>query len=99
MLALKNILLGLASVLGIVLETYFWVVIIACVLTWVGANPYNPIVRILRALTEPVFYKIRKLLPFVYVNGMDFSPIIVILAITFLKYALVSTIQGYALGL
>ncbi len=97
MLAFRNILLGLSSVLGIVLNAYLWIVLIACVLTWVGASPYNPIVRVIRALTEPVFYRVRKLLPFVYAAGMDFSPVIVILAITFLKYALVSTISEYAL--
>ena len=43
MLAVNNILLGLAYVLDTALELYFWIVLIACVLTWVSANPYNPI--------------------------------------------------------
>lgn len=98
MLAVKNVLLGVSYVLDAVLSAYFWIVIIACVLTWVGANPYNPIVRVLRNLTEPVFFRVRKLLPFVYAAGLDFSPVVVVLLIQFIKIAIVSTIEGYALG-
>ena len=98
MLAVNNVLLGIATVLNSVLDIYFWIVLVACVLTWVGANPYNPIVRILRTLTDPVFYRVRKYLPFVYAAGMDFSPVVVILFIQFLKYAVIRTLIQYAGG-
>ena len=48
-------------------------VIIAAVITWVRPDPYNPIVRTLRLLTEPVFYRVRKWLPFTYSSGLEFS--------------------------
>ena len=99
MLAVNNILLGLAYVLDTVLELYFWIVLIACVLTWVSANPYNPIVRVLKAITEPVFFRVRRLLPFVYAAGIDFSPVVVVLLIKFVQIGLVKTIRDYALGI
>lgn len=81
MIVVANTMSAIALVLGSLLSLYFWIVIIAAVLTWVRPDPYNPIVRTLRALTEPVFYRVRKWLPFTYSSGMDFSPVVVLLAI------------------
>lgn len=60
---LGNILFAVARVLDTLLTLYFWVVIISALLTWVRPDPYNPVVRTLNALTEPVLYRIRKWLP------------------------------------
>lgn len=99
MLAVNNILLGVAYILDTVLEVYFWIVLIACVMSWVNASPYNPIVRVLRALTEPVFRKVRRVLPFVYAAGIDFSPVVVVLLAKFIQIGVVKTIRDYALGM
>lgn len=63
MFVLGNILFAVAQVLDTLLTLYFWVVIISALLTWVRPDPYNPVVRTLNALTEPVLYRIRKWLP------------------------------------
>lgn len=76
---------ALMGIVGIVLNLYFWVVIISALLTWVRPDPYNPIVRFLRAITEPVFYRVRRLMPFVMIGGFDLSPIVVLLAIQFVQ--------------
>ncbi len=89
---LGNFFLAIAKVLDIVLTLYMWVVIISALLSWVNPDPYNPIVRTLRNLTEPVFYRIRRTAPFVMVGGIDLSPLIVILAIVFLKQFLVNSL-------
>ena len=99
MIVLANTLSAVAMLLGTVLNLYFWIVIIAAVLTWVRPDPYNPIVRTLRALTEPVFYRVRKWLPFVYTSGMDFSPVIVLLAIELLNRIVIRSLAQYALTL
>lgn len=72
-------------VINAVLGLYFWVVIASAVLSWVSPDPYNPIVRAIRSLTEPVFYRIRKALPFTYTSGIDFSPFVVVLGIKFIQ--------------
>ncbi len=72
-------------VVDTVLSLYFWVIIAGVVLSWVNPDPYNPIVRGIRALTEPVFYRIRKWMPFTYISGIDFSPFVVILGIKFVQ--------------
>lgn len=96
MLVLSNFIQAIASVLDTVLTLYFWIVIISALLSWVNPDPYNPIVRILRNLTEPVFYRVRRWLPFTYMSGIDFSPIVVLLAIQFIKVFLVRTLYQFA---
>ena len=68
-----------------ILSLYFWIVLAGVILSWVNPDPYNPIVRGIRALTEPVFYRIRKWMPFLYTSGIDFSPIVVVLGIKFIQ--------------
>ncbi len=96
MIVLSNFIQAIASVLDTVLTLYFWIVIISALLSWVNPDPYNPIVRILRNLTEPVFYRVRRWLPFTYMSGIDFSPIVVLLAIQFIKVFLVRTLYQLA---
>ena len=68
----------------IVLNLYMWVVIIAALITWVQPNPYNPIVRFLSNVTEPVYRVIRRYIPTTF-GGFDIAPIILILIIQFLQ--------------
>ena len=99
MIVVANTMSAIALVLGSLLSLYFWIVIIAAVLTWVRPDPYNPIVRTLRALTEPVFYRVRKWLPFTYTTGMDFSPVVVLLSIELFNRIVVASLAQYALAI
>ncbi len=99
MIIIANTLSAIALVLGSLLNIYFWIVIIAAVLTWVRPDPYNPIVRTLRLLTEPVFYRVRKWLPFTYTSGLDFSPIVVLLAIELVNRIVIASLAQYAIAL
>lgn len=85
---MANILIGLGNLLDIILMAYLWIVIIGALLSWVNPDPYNPIVRFLYAATEPVFSWFRRKLPFLRAGGVDFTPVIVIAVIYFLKWAL-----------
>ena len=99
MIVLANTLSAVALVFGSLLSLYFWIVIIAALLTWVRPDPYNPIVRALRTMTEPVFYRVRKWLPFTYSNGMDFWPVVVLLAIELFNRIVVASLAQYAMTL
>jgi len=98
MYILGNILIGLGNVLDIILSIYMWIVIIGALISWVNPDPYNPIVRFLRGATYPLFAWIRRRLP-LSLGGIDFSPVIIIAGIVFLRYALARTIieTGYRL--
>ena len=77
------------------IQLYQWVIIAAVISSWlVGfgiVNAYNPtarmILRALHGLTEPVFGPVRRILP--PIGGLDLSPLIVLLLISFLQYAAV----------
>ena len=95
MFIISNFIIALARVLDIGLSLYMWIIIAQAVISWVNPDPYNPIVRFLHSVTEPVLYNIRRMIP-VYFGGLDFSPIIVILAIIFLKTFLVQSLMQLA---
>jgi YggT family protein len=92
---MNNFLIAIAKVLDIVLSIYMWIVIARAVLSWVSPDPYNPIVRFIHKVTEPVLYQIRRRIP-VNFGGIDFSPIIVFLAIIFLQRFVVHSLYGLA---
>jgi YggT family protein len=84
----------IAALLIEVLEIYKWIVIAAVIVSWLTAfnviNQYNnfvrTVLRILIALTEPVFRQIRRVIP--PMGGLDLSPIIVFVVIWFLQYTI-----------
>jgi YggT family protein len=98
MLVLKNLLIAVATVIDYVLVFYMFIIIARAVLSWVSPDPYNPIVRFIHNVTEPVLYQIRKRIPMMY-GGIDFSPIIVILIIIFLRIFVVNSLEGLAVSL
>lgn len=96
MIIASNFLSALAKVLSLLLESYLWIVVAAAVVTWVNAAPWNPIVRFLRGMTEPVYRRLHRWLPFLVAGGLDFSPLILIAIIYFLQVFLVGTLEGWA---
>jgi len=88
---LGNLVLAVANILDILLSIYFWIVIIAALISWVNPDPYNPIVRFLYSVTEPVFRPIRRLIGF-RLGPIDISPLIVILAIMFIQRFLIHSL-------
>jgi YggT family protein len=97
MFMLGNFLMALAKLINFVLGAYIWVVIARAVITWVNADPYNPIVRFLYQVTDPLLVRIRRFVPIM--GSLDLSPMILILIIVFLQSFLVPTLQQIALGL
>lgn len=91
MFVLGNLVLAVANILDILLSIYFWIVIIAALISWVNPDPYNPIVRFLYSVTEPVFRPIRRLIGF-RLGPIDISPLIVILAIMFIQRFLIHSL-------
>ena len=93
-----NLVLAFANIVNLVLQAYFWIIIARAVLSWVNPDPFNPIVRFLYRVTEPVLRPIRRRLPTMQM-GLDLSPMLVILAIYFLQVFLVESLRDLALSL
>ena len=93
MFVLTNFLVALAKVIELALDIYMWIIIFRAVISWVNPDPYNQLVVFLYRVTEPVLRPIRRIMPVpIRETGIDFSPVLVILLILFLKYFLVDTI-------
>ena len=98
MFIVAHFLNAAAVVVDYVLIIYMWIVVARAVMSWVNADPYNQIVRFIHNVTEPVLQWTRARLPVVY-SGIDMSPIVVFLAIIFLRKFLVGSLYGMAAGL
>jgi YggT family protein len=72
-----------AHFLAQVIDLYTVVVFIAVVVSWFQLAPDNPVVRVTRALTEPVLAPIRALIP--PAGGLDFSPMILLILLRIVR--------------
>lgn len=98
MFIFSNFLVAAAKVLSLVLSIYMWIIIARAVLSWVNPDPYNPIVRFIHNMTEPVLYQIRRRLPVVF-GGIDLAPVVVLVAILFLEHFVVASLFELAAGM
>ncbi|MBT3257224.1 MAG: YggT family protein [Deltaproteobacteria bacterium] len=96
MFVIGNFLAAIAKILDIALTLYMWIIIVRAVISWVNPDPRNPIIRFLNTVTEPVLYRIRRLLPISF-GGIDFSPILVLLVIIFVQSFLVRSLAEMAM--
>jgi YggT family protein len=98
MFVVSNFLVALAQILELAVQVYWWILLGRVIVSWVNADRYNPIVRFLYTATEPVLYRVRRVIPATF-GGVDFSPIIVLLGLVFLETFIVGTIRDIAMQL
>ena len=90
--ALGNVLVGLGHGLGVLLQVYGYVLVARAVVSWVSADPRNPIVRFLHRATDPPLRVIRGMLP---VNLRHFPlDVAFLVLIAFVVFARFAVAQG-----
>ena len=94
MFVLANLLEAIAGVVDIGLTFLLILVFARAVISWVQADPYNPIVQFLYTTTEPILRPIRRRLP--AMTGIDISPLVVLMMAIFLKQFLVRSLVQLA---
>ena len=99
MFVFANLLEAIAVLLDKTLWIYSLVVMISVLISWVSPDPFNPVVQLLRSLTEPVFDFVRRRLPFVVIGMIDLSPIVTFLAIQLIQMVLVRSLFDLAIRL
>ena len=93
MFVIGNMLIGLAQVLNGILWLYQWILIARAVVSWVSADPRNPIVQFLLMATEPVIRVVRRLLPAsLRYFPLDIAFLMVFGIVIFLQYGVVPSI-------
>ena len=67
---IKGLLIGLITI-------YSYVVLIRVLISWFNPSPHNPLVQLLRGVTDPALDTVRSFLPrFFWSTGIDFTPIV-----------------------
>jgi YggT family protein len=92
MFILANFISAVAHVLDVLLTIIYWLVIIRALISWVNPDPNSSLVQFLYKVTDPILEPIRRRLPLDLRFGIDISPIIVILAIMFIKSFLIKSL-------
>ncbi len=77
----------LLLVVGRLIILYEVVIVVAAVLSWTRADPQNPLVLLVRNVTEPVFERFRRALP-VRTGRFDFSPLVALVALEAIRWIL-----------
>ncbi len=97
MFILANLIVGIGQTLHYIINIYIFIIVGRAIISWVNPDPYNPIVQFLYKATEPVLRYARRLLPIM--GGIDFSPIIVMVALFFIDQVAVQSIIDYGMQL
>lgn len=80
----RDFILILAQMFQLIMTVYIYIVVARAIISWVNPDPYNPIVRFLHNATDPVLYRIRKLIPLQF-GGIDFTPILFLFGLFFIQ--------------
>jgi len=96
MLLLTRLMSGVAWVLYQILGFMMLVVIGRVIISWVNADPYNPLVRAINSLSEPPTRLIKRFIKTEF-GGLDLSPLILLLLIGFLQHVLVANLNDYSM--
>ena len=96
MFVLRNLMGAVATIVDLALVLYMVCLFASVVITWFAPRSRHPVVRMLRAVVEPVLLRVRRAMPFLVQHGFDLSPIIVFFAIHFLRRFLVPTLYEAA---
>lgn len=76
------LLLSVQKLLMSLLWTYFFLIIIAVLLSWLGRGARHPVVPLVYQLTAPVLAPLQRVLP--PIGGVDLSPLLALIVIRFL---------------
>lgn len=95
---LSTLFSAIANILHLIITVYTWVVIAAALISWVRPDPNSPVVQLLYRLTEPAYSFIRRYIKTNF-SGIDFTPLIVLLALQFLDQFLIRLLFGFAASL
>jgi YggT family protein len=92
---LRELILAIAGLIDLAFSIYVFILVARALISWVNPDPYNPIVRFLHSATDPVLYRIQKLIPLNY-GGIDFSPLVLLLALSFVQRIVVVMLRSLA---
>ena len=91
------VVLSIAELLRLLINVYFFAILIQVVISWVNPGTYNPAVSLLYSINEPLLARARRLIP--PISGFDLSPIVVIILLQLISILLIQPIADFGQGL
>lgn len=91
------LVLAVTELLSLLINVYFWAVLIWVILSWVNPDPRHPAISLLRQLTEPLLAPAQRLLP--PIAGLDLSPVLVLVGLQLLNLLLIAPLRDLGYGL
>lgn len=85
--------LSIENVVYVIFQVMMWLIAIRCILSFIRHDPYQPIIRFIYEVTEPVMAPFRRLMP--TAGGIDFSPIVVFFVLYLLQSLIISVIRMF----
>ena len=95
---LSTLFTAIANILNIIVTVYTFIIIAAALVSWVKPDPSSPVVQLLYRLTDPVYSFIRRYIKTEF-NGIDFAPLIVLLALQLIDQFLIRLLFVFAASL
>ena len=96
MVLFANILLALAKLIELasgLLTLYKYILLASIIISWVNADPYNPLVNFIFRVTDPLLRRIRRHMP--DTGMLDLSPLVAFAAIYVLQIIVFDTAYHY----
>ncbi len=87
-------ILSSTEILSLVTSILFWAILILAILSWFQPQTHHPGVSLLEQLTAPLMRPIQRLVP--PTGGVDFSPIIALLALKMAEFILIAPLKDIA---
>lgn len=84
---------GIAKIFELILNFIQLLIVASMLISWVGADPNNQIVRMIQAMTEPLYRPFRRLTKNLPSGPLDWAPTICFLVVIFLQMVLVPYIR------
>jgi YggT family protein len=69
-------------------------IVVRVFLTWFNVNPYNPIVRVLDQITEPILAPLRRIIP--PLGMIDITPIVALILLQVVEQIILTIIVRFA---
>jgi YggT family protein len=91
------LMMSVAELLGLLVNVFFFGILIQVILSWVNPQTYNPVVGLLYSINEPLLRPARRLLP--PISGFDLSPIVVMVGLQLVTMLLVHPISDFSRSL
>jgi YggT family protein len=82
----------IVQIVNMAFNVLVWLIIARCILSFVRHNPYQPLIKFVYDVTEPIMAPFRRLIP--AAGGLDFSPIIAVLAVTLIQKIVVELLYA-----